>query len=126
MDGGSGYTSRGGLSARPRQDHVQISMEKFNYDDQVAELRRDVGKIKSLALAIEEERKLQGAEINSLEELMDKAKLKLGQARRRLNVVFKQSRSNLMLYVVLFIIAMIMVVFILNKLRRLGKWIFRV
>lgn len=58
------------------------------------------------------------------EELMDKAKLKLSQARRRLNVVFKQSRSNLMLYVVLFIIGLCLFVFILAKLRRLGRWIY--
>ncbi|KAF8073005.1 E3 ubiquitin-protein ligase TOM1-like [Scenedesmus sp. PABB004] len=108
MDGGGGYSSRGGL--RPRQDHVQISVEKFDYEAQVSELRGDVARIKQLAYAIDEERKLQGADINSLEEAMDRAKLMMGKAMRRLNVVYKQSRSNLMLWVTLFIIGIFMLV----------------
>lgn len=55
---------------------------------------------------------------------MEKAKLKLRQAMRRLNIAYKQSRSNLMLYVVLFIVGICLLVFVLNKLRRLGRLFF--
>lgn len=55
---------------------------------------------------------------------MERAKLKLGQAMRRLSIAYKQSRSNLMLYVVLFMVCICLLVFVLNKLRRLGKLVF--
>jgi hypothetical protein len=58
------------------------------------------------------------------EEAMERAKMKLGQAMRRLNIAYKQSRSNLMLYVVLFIVGICLLVFVLNKLRRLGRLFF--
>ncbi|WIA09200.1 hypothetical protein OEZ85_008610 [Tetradesmus obliquus] len=124
MDGGGRYTSRGGLSARPRQDHLQISIEKFDADEQITGLRGDVAKLKQMALAIEEETKLTGTAMEGLEEAMEKAKLKLRQAMRRLNIAYKQSRSNLMLYVVLFIVGICLLVFVLNKLRRLGRLFF--
>lgn len=54
---------------------------------------------------------------------MDKAKMVLGKATRRLNIVYKQSKSNLMLYVVLFAIGLFTVVYVLKKLYRLGRWI---
>lgn len=47
---------------------------------------------------------------------MEKAKLMLSKAMRRLNVVYEQSRSNLMLYVVLFAIGIFTVVYVLKKL----------
>eukprot|EP00775_Hariotina_reticulata_P007904 gene7904-8100_t len=122
MDGG-GYTSRGGLSSRPRQDHLQISIEKFDYEAQLADLRGDVAKIKQLAYAIDDERKLQGADINLLEENMEKAKLMMSKAMTRLNVVYKQSKSNLMLYVVLFALGIFTVVYILKKLYKLGRMV---
>eukprot|EP00878_Enallax_costatus_P010781 GHUV01011258.1.p1 GENE.GHUV01011258.1~~GHUV01011258.1.p1 ORF type:complete len:120 (+),score=28.69 GHUV01011258.1:346-705(+) len=107
----------------PRQEHVQISIEKFDYEAQLGELRGDVAKIKELAYAIDDERKLQGADVDTLEEYMEKAKMMLGKATRRLNVVYKQSKSNLMLYVVLFAIGLFTVVYVLKKLYRLGRWI---
>lgn len=54
---------------------------------------------------------------------MEKAKLMLSKAMRRINVVYKTSRSNLMLYVVLFAVAIFTVVYILKKLYRLGRWV---
>lgn len=57
------------------------------------------------------------------DESMEKARLMLGKARRRLNLVYKQSRSNLMLYVVLFATGVFIVVYVLKKLYRLGRWI---
>lgn len=195
---------RGGLSSRPRQDHLQIHIDpgnKFDYDSQLAALRGDVAKVKQvgasrrrssaqavstctrpclqpalhrvrvavmqLAYAINDEQKLQGAEINQLvsvplvltrgsesglgvacsrglwqpvtnnhsnvttcwllcvqEEYIDKAKLLLSQASRKLTIVTKQSRSWLMLYVLLFCIGLFAFVFVMNKLRTLGKLFF--
>jgi hypothetical protein len=45
---------RGGLSARPRQDHLQINIDpgsKFDYDEQLSALRGDVAKIKQVCVA---------------------------------------------------------------------------
>jgi hypothetical protein len=44
---------RGGLSSRPRQDHLQIHIDpgtKFDYDSQLSALRGDVAKIKQVCL----------------------------------------------------------------------------
>lgn len=44
---------RGGLSSRPRQDHLQIHIDpgtKFDYDSQLAALRGDVAKVKQVRL----------------------------------------------------------------------------
>ena len=63
-----------------------------------------------LAYAIDEERKLQGAELNALQEAMEKAQAMLKGAGRRLQVVSKQSRSWLMLWVLLFAMGMFFLV----------------
>lgn len=55
---------------------------------------------------------------------MDKAKLLLSQASRKLTAVTKQSRSWLMLYVLLFCVGLFAFVFVLNKLRAVGKLFF--
>lgn len=58
------------------------------------------------------------------EEYMDKAKLLLSQASRKLTLVTKQSRSWLMLYVLLFCVGLFICVFVLNKLRTVGRLFF--
>lgn len=55
---------------------------------------------------------------------MDRAKMLLSQASRKLTVVTKQSRSWLMLYVLLFCIGLFAFVFAMNKLRAVGKLFF--
>jgi hypothetical protein len=55
---------------------------------------------------------------------MDKARLLLSKASRKLTVVAQQSRSWLMLYVVLFCMGWFALVFVLNKLRMVGKLFF--
>ncbi|KAI8465956.1 MAG: Qc-snare protein, SFT1 family [Monoraphidium minutum] len=122
---GGGYTSRSGLNARPQpSDQLQINIgPQFNYDSQLQDLTDDVKRIKQLAYAIDDERKLHGAEINTLEEYMEKAQAMLKQAGRRLTLVSRQSRSWLLLWVVLFGIALFFIVFMLKKLHRLGRWL---
>jgi hypothetical protein len=58
------------------------------------------------------------------EEVMDKAKLLLSNASRKLAVVAKQSRSWLMLYVLLFCVGLFTTVYVLNKLLTLGRLFF--
>jgi hypothetical protein len=60
---------------------------------------------------------------NLQEEALDKAKLAMGRAARRLQIVYRQSRSNLLLYVTCFIIVVVLAVYVLSKLYRLGRWI---
>ncbi|GBF91068.1 hypothetical protein Rsub_03924 [Raphidocelis subcapitata] len=121
---GGGYTSRSGLNARSApSDQLQINIEGFNYDSQLADLRTDVKRIKQLAYAIDDERKLQGAEISTLEEYMEKAQMMLKKAGQRLNIVSRQSRSWLMLWVLLFAMGLFFAVYVLKKLHRLGKMI---
>lgn len=120
---GGGYTSRSGLNARGQpSDQLQINIEpQFNYDSQLQGLRDDVKKIKQLAFAIDDERKLQGKEINTLEEYLDQARAALKKASRRLTVVTGQSRSWLMLWVVLFGLTLFFVVYVMKKIHRLGR-----
>jgi hypothetical protein len=58
------------------------------------------------------------------EEAMEQASMMMKSAMTKLKVVTKQSRHNLMLYVVLFGIALFGAVFVLKKLYKLGRWIF--
>jgi len=126
---GGPYASRDGLNSRSHLlgDQVQINIDpgqRFDYDSQLQDLRGDVLKIKQLAYAIDEERKLQGKDISALEEAMEQASMMMKKAMTKLKVVTKQSRHNLMLYVILFGIALFGVVFVLKKLYKVGRWIF--
>ena len=77
-----------------------------------------------LAYAIDEERKLQGAEIDSLHEAMEKAQAMVRGAARRLKVVYRGSSTNPMLWVVLFAAFLFVAVFALKKLHGLGRLLF--
>lgn len=54
---------------------------------------------------------------------MEKAQMMLKKAGRRLTIVTRQSRSWLMLWVLLFAMGLFFVVYVLKKLHRLGKMI---
>jgi hypothetical protein len=58
------------------------------------------------------------------ESAMDTARLTLKKTLRRLDRVAKKSRSNHMVYVFLFAIALFMVVYAWSKVYRLLKWVF--
>lgn len=125
---GSGQPSRGGLNARNSlmpSDQLQITVDQqFDFDKEVDGLRSHVGKIKQLAYAIEDERKQQDEVISGLQDALDKAGLMMKRAQRRLNITYKQARSNHLLFLVLFAFALFFSVYMLSKLYRLGKWIF--
>ena len=76
-----------------------------------------------MSRAIGEESKLQKEQAESLEDLMEKAKVELKRGMRRLNRAFQQSKSNHLLYLVLFCIAVFAFLYVWAKFYRLMKWI---
>mmetsp|Transcript_11986 Transcript_11986/g.21260 ORF Transcript_11986/g.21260 Transcript_11986/m.21260 type:complete len:126 (+) Transcript_11986:331-708(+) len=120
--GGGGYTSRDGLNARPgAADQVQIQMDRFDYDKEVDGLREGVGRLKGMANAIHEESKVQGEIINTLEDTMERAKMGLQRATKRLNVAYRQASSCHLLWLVLFAFALFFTVYLMAKFRGLVK-----
>ncbi len=58
------------------------------------------------------------------QDTMDRAKLALANAQKRLNHAFRQSKSNHLLYLVLFACALFFGVYFLARLHRLKQGIF--
>ena len=74
--------------------------------------------------AIQEENRLTGQVMDSLEGAMDQARASLKKTMRRLGRAYEQSRSNHMLYLILFALALFFGLYFWNRLYRLLKWIF--
>lgn len=74
--------------------------------------------------AIGEESRLTGQVMEGLEAAMDQARASLRKTMKRLGRAYEQSRSNHMLYLILFALALFFGVFFWNKLRRLLGWVF--
>lgn len=55
---------------------------------------------------------------------MEKAKMALKRATKRLNVAYKQAKSNHLLYLVLFCLFIFFGVYVLSRLYRMGRWVF--
>jgi hypothetical protein len=132
---GSGYASRPGLSARQplfggpgpsADDQLQISIESgtLDIDSEIDQLRSSVGRLKQVSEAIQEENRLTGQVMDSLEGAMDQARASLKKTMRRLGRAYEQSRSNHMLYLILFALALFFGLYFWNRLHRLLKWIF--
>ena len=62
--------------------------------------------------------------MEGLEAAMDQARASLKKTMKRLGRAYEQSRSNHLLYLVLFALALFFAVFFWNKVRRLLAWIF--
>lgn len=73
--------------------------------------------------AIGEENRLTAQVMDSLETAMEQARLSLRKTMKRLGRAFRQSKSNHMLYLMLFGLAMFFAVFFWSKLSRLWKWV---
>ncbi|BDA46283.1 probable Bet1-like protein At4g14600 [Coccomyxa sp. Obi] len=124
----SGGFSRDGLSTRAyaQSDQAQISIELgegFDLDNEIDGLRSQVGRLKEMSRAIGEENKLQRQQAESLEELMERAKTDLKRGMRRLNRAFQQSRSNHLLYLVIFCIAVFFFLYMWAKMFRMVRWL---
>ncbi|GAX75721.1 hypothetical protein CEUSTIGMA_g3164.t1 [Chlamydomonas eustigma] len=120
-----GSSSREGLSSRSQgSDQVHIHIDKgFDFDSEVDILRSHVGRIKKLSQAIDEETKVQGSLINSLEESMERARMSLKRTMVRLNIAYKQAQSNHMLLLVLFAVVLFISIYVISKIYKLGRHI---
>lgn len=76
-----------------------------------------------MSRAIGEENTLQRQQAESLEELMERAKTDLKRGMRRLNRAFQQSRSNHLLYLVVFCIAVFFLLYMWAKMYRMVQWL---
>lgn len=74
-----------------------------------------------MSRAIGEEGRLQKEQAEGLEELMERAKVEVKRGMRRLNRAFQQSRSNHLLYLVIFCIAVFVFLYLWAKFYRLVK-----
>jgi hypothetical protein len=52
---------------------------------------------------------------------MDRARALLHSARKRLNVAYHRAKSNHMLFLVLFVVALVLGVYLLARVYRLGR-----
>jgi hypothetical protein len=132
--GGGGLSARAGAAAASAsalsaaeagggQVQIAIGGRQADVDDQIASLRGDVARLKHMARSIDEERTLQGEAIKALEEAMERARLVLRRAQRRLAVVSRRARGNPLLALALFSVALFGVVYGLKKLHSLGRMV---
>jgi protein transporter SFT1 len=128
--GAAGLSARAGAAAAasssssdPHQVQISIGGRHADVDEQIAGLRGDVARLKHMARAIDEERTLQGEAIKALEASMERARLVLRRASRRLTVVSRQARGNPLLALALFSVALFAAVFGLKKLHALGRMV---
>ena len=126
---------RPGLSARQPlfggnaapNDQLAINMESgnaYDLDDEIVDLRKSVGRLKQVSFAIQEENQLTKGVMDSLESAMETARLTLRQTIKRLDRVAKKTRSNHVLYVFLFGIALFFVAYAWAKVHKFLKWLF--
>eukprot|EP00884_Botryococcus_braunii_P003123 jgi/Botrbrau1/12811/Bobra.20_1s0002.1 len=118
--GGGGFPSRQGLNPRnyAQSDQAQVIMEigQYDVDTEIEGLRTSVGRLKEMSKAIGEEAQLQKNITEQLAELLDQAQGKLKKSMKRLNRVYRESRSNQWIYLTLFVVAIVVFVVIYRKL----------
>mmetsp|Transcript_19031 Transcript_19031/g.48039 ORF Transcript_19031/g.48039 Transcript_19031/m.48039 type:complete len:140 (+) Transcript_19031:380-799(+) len=135
MASGSGYPSRGGLSSRQPlfsgggapggADAVQISMAapQLDLDNEIAGLRGQMGQLKVMSQQIGEESRLSGELISGLEESMEKARHALKKSMKHLNRAYEQSKSNHLLYLVLFSLSILLGLYFFAKVVGTTRWL---
>jgi len=127
VSAGGGVRSREGLFARPgTSDQLQVSVDPghdFDLDHEIDGLRGQLGKLKEVSSAIAEENKLQRSIADSLEEAMEKARTGLRKTMRRLNRTYEQSKSNHILWLLLFAVGVFVLLYTWIKFYRLVRWI---
>ena len=121
--------SRGRLNNRQSSlsnQNMQLeSMEAgvYDVDEDIMDLHSSVLKLKNVSKAIQEETSITGKILETLESSMDMAKVTLKQTLKRLDRVSKKTRSNHVLYVVLFGVLIFFCVFFWLKVRNLLRLI---
>ena len=120
---------RGGLNNRQSSllnQNMQVeSMEAgvYDVDEDIMDLHSSVLRLKNVSKAIREEASITGKILETLESSMDMAKVTLKQTMKRLDRVSKKTRSNHVLYVVLFGVLIFFCVFFWLKVRNLLRLI---
>lgn len=118
----SGYRSRGGLSSRPGQD-VQIGVQPdYDLDAEIGGLSSQVSRLKQVAEGIHDEQNAQSGILSSMEESMEQARLGLSSTMKRLGRTFENSKSNHLLYLLLFAVGVMVAFWCLTKAYRFVKW----
>ncbi|KAL4447674.1 hypothetical protein ABPG75_004893 [Micractinium tetrahymenae] len=114
-----------GNTAAP-SDQLQISIEagQYDLDSEIDQLRSSVGRLKQVSEAISEENRLTAQVMDGLETAMDQARASLRKTMKRLNRAYADSKSNHMLFLILFAVALFFAVYFWNKVHRLIKWVF--
>jgi hypothetical protein len=76
-----------------------------------------------MSRAIGEESRQQRDLAESLEDLLERGRTELKRGMRRLNRAFQQSKSNHLLYLVIFCIAVFVFLYLWAKMFRLLRWL---
>ncbi|KAK9806518.1 hypothetical protein WJX73_006237 [Symbiochloris irregularis] len=120
-----GY-SRGGLNARTaNQEQAQVTIDMgpaFDIDREVEGLTSSVARLKQMSRAITEESQLSRQAAESLEEVLERSRMALKQGMRKLNRAFHQSKSNHLLYLALFVVAIFFTLYFWSKVYRFIRW----
>lgn len=95
----------------------------YDVDEDIMDLHSSVLKLKSVSKAIQEESSITGKILETLESSMDIAKVTLKQTMKRLDRVSKKTRSNHVLFVVLFGVVIFFCVFLWLKVRNLLRFV---
>lgn len=106
---------------------MQVAIEagtNFEIDDEIEQLRSSVGRLKQVSTAIAEESRLTQQVLDSLEHAMEAAQMNLKATMKRLNRIFKRAKSNHMIYLLVFALAVFFAVFMFNKIYGFLGWIF--
>ncbi|CAG9467568.1 unnamed protein product [Pedinophyceae sp. YPF-701] len=128
---GGGYASRNGLTRReplfgaPGTSKMQVQEEEVDIEAEIEGLRGQVGQLKEVSKAIREENTLQAKIGAELENALVHAKNMLRRAQRKLDVAYRQSKSNHLLFVVLFAVAVLFLLYFIAKVMSVLRWIFR-
>ena len=121
--------TRGRLNNRQSSlfnQNMQVeSMEAgvYDADEDIMDLHASVLKLKNVSKAIREEASITGKILETLESSMDMAKVTLKQTMKRLDRVSKKTRSNHVLYVVLFGVVIFFFVYFWLKVRNLLRFV---
>ncbi|CAK0751177.1 hypothetical protein CVIRNUC_002048 [Coccomyxa viridis] len=93
----------------------------YDLDNEIEGLRSDVGRLKQMSMAIGEENKLQKQAAETLSEYMEQAEMALKRGMRRVNKAFRQSKSNHLLYLALFCLAIFFMLMFLVRTYKLFR-----
>jgi hypothetical protein len=130
--GGSAYGRDGlrdrqnlfGSSSGPGGGDVQLTIDpSWDVDNEVDGLRRNVGRMKGLALDIQHESRLNSELLNSLEDTVVKARMNLKKTMKRIDKAFKLTGSSHILLLLVFAIGVFTLLYIWTKIYNFGKFI---